>query len=225
MGSGGMGAVYAGMDELLRRKVAIKVPHVRLLADPRFRERFEREIKQLMRLEHPHVVRILASGEHDDLPFCVLQYLAGGSLEDRIARGTGRQTELEVLGWLGTVAATLDWVHEQRLVHRDVKPSNILFDEQGFPFLSDFGLVKAMESTDASLTGSWAGVGTLAYAAPEQALGTGIGPAADQYALAATVYEALAGSPPFGKHGGLDLVFLPRRSGARKPRNSRPWCP
>ena len=126
---GGMGAVYLADDTTLGRKVVVKVPHVRFLAEPGFRARFRREVSELVRLEHPHVVRVLAQGEHEEVPYFVLQYLGGGSLEDRLAHGT--QTVDEVLSWQPAMAQTLDFVHQRGIVHRDVKPANVLFDEAG----------------------------------------------------------------------------------------------
>ncbi len=207
LADGGMGRVYLARDVSLDRAVIVKVPHPRFLAEPGFRERFAAEIAGLVRLEHPHVVRILGRGEEDGVPFLVLQYLGGGSLESRLESARRRRLPVgEIVSWLPAVATTLDVVHERGYLHRDVKPANILFDEEGHPFLSDFGVAKAVESDDAGRTNPGTGVGSPRYMAPEQAIGDSIGPAADQYALASCVYECLAGSPPFARGGAVETM-------------------
>ncbi|MHC4472989.1 MAG: serine/threonine protein kinase, partial [Planctomycetota bacterium] len=152
---GGMGSIYLAEDTNLGRPVVIKVPHPRFLGEPEFRERFAREVAELVRLEHPRIARILARGEHDGLPFFVLQYLGGGSLEDRLkASPDGRTDPQELTSWLLPTAETLDFVHGRGIIHRDVKPENILFDEEGHVFLSDFGVAKALESEGGAITGT-----------------------------------------------------------------------
>ena len=224
LAEGGMGAVYLAQDLNLGRRVVVKVPHVRFLAEPGFRARFRREVAELVRLEHPGIARILAQGEEDEIPFFVLQYLGGGSLEDRLTRGP--MTPETVVPWLTRVAETLDYVHGQGIVHRDVKPGNILFDEQGHVFLSDFGVVKALEPAGgAELTEAGTGVGSPTYMAPEQAMARPVGPGADQYALASTVYEALTGEPPFGRGGALEVILRKARESAPSARAKLPSLP
>jgi hypothetical protein len=216
---GGMGAVYLARDEALGMRVVVKVPHARFLGEPGFRGRFRREIAELVRLEHPHVVRILARGEEEEVPFFVLQYLGGGSLEQRLA--TKGQSPREVLEWLRPIASTLDFVHARGVVHRDVKPGNILFDEQGHVFLSDFGVVKALARDDAGeRTEAGTGVGSPVYMSPEQGLGQEVTGAADQYALAATAHEALSGEPPFGR-GSVVEVLIRKQKEAPPPLSGR----
>jgi serine/threonine-protein kinase len=208
---GGMGSVWLGEDTNLGREVVVKVPHVRFLGESGFRARFTREITELVRLEHPNIVRILAQGTHEEIPFFVLQYLGGGSLEDRLAdAGQGPRGTDAVAPWLRTIAATLDFVHGRGVVHRDVKPENILFDEEGHVFLSDFGVVKALDE-DLNVTEAGTGVGSPKYMAPEQGLGRPVEGAADQYGLATAVYEAITGRLPF--EGGN----LRSHAGERRP--------
>lgn len=225
LAEGGMGAVYLATDISLGRKVVVKVPHARFLGEPGFRARFRREVSELVRLEHPHVVRIQARGEVDDIPFFVLQYLGGGSLEDRLA--SGPQAPASLRGWLGPIAQTLDYVHAQGVVHRDVKPGNILFDLQGHPVLSDFGVVKALSSGEegGDLTAAGTGVGSPFYMAPEQGLGRGVSPASDQYALASTVFEALAGEPPFGRGSAVQVLLRREREVAPSVLTRLPTLP
>jgi serine/threonine protein kinase len=213
LADGGMGSVYLAQDTNLGRRVVVKVPHARFLGEPGFRARFRREIEELVRLEHPHVVRILARGEEDGVPFFVLQYLGGGSLEDRLARGT--QTPADAAAWLEPIARTLDFVHARGVVHRDVKPANILFDEEGHVFLSDFGVVKALGKDDgADLTAVGTGIGSPVYMAPEQSIGRAVSAASDQYALASTLYESLLGVPPFGKASVVEVLVRKGREEA-----------
>ena len=244
---GGMGSVYLGQDTNLDRPIVVKVPHVRFLSEPGFRRRFALEISELVRLEHPHVVSILAQGEHEEVPYFVLQFLGGGSLEDVFEAREGGWEPDEYLPWLQTIARTLDFVHARGTVHRDVKPANVLFDEGGHVFLSDFGVAKAMENEDANLTEAGTGIGSPRYMAPEQGYGHDLTPSADQYALASMTYEAAAGRPPFMgespiellvKKGGSDpeslcelVPALPAESGAavmqalsRKPEERHASC-
>jgi serine/threonine-protein kinase len=210
IGEGGMGTVYRGRDAQLDLPVVVKVPHARLLGEEGFRTRFEREIEGLIALQHPHVVRILARGEHEGMPYLVLQYLDGGSLADRMeAAPAGRILPREALTWLEDVARALDFMHEQGILHRDVKPENILFDEHGNVFLSDFGIAKVLTDPKARLTQTGIAPGSPEYMAPEQAMGVALTGAADQYALAATLYEALSGKLPFD--GDTPLALLVKK--------------
>lgn len=224
LAEGGMGSIYRAFDTSLGRPVVVKVPHARFLAEAGFRARLAREVSELVRLEHPHVVRILARGEQDDIPFFVLQYLGGGSLEDHLAGGT-RQAPEDTLPWLATMGRTLDFVHKRGSLHRDVKPGNILFDEEGHVFLSDFGVAKAVDSEGDALTGTGVGIGSPKYMAPEQALGRDLGPAVDQYGLASTLYEALAGRSPFGKGTPVELLVRKSHEEAQPIRDHVPDLP
>jgi hypothetical protein len=224
LAEGGMGSVYLAEDTNLGMRVVVKVPHARFLGEPGFRSRFRREIAELVRLEHPHVVRILARGEEDEVPFFVLQYLGGGSLEDRL-KGS-RQSPDGALAWLRPIAATLDFVHERSVVHRDVKPGNVLFDEQGHVFLSDFGVVKALGRDDGgAVTEVGTGVGSPVYMAPEQGMGKEVGGSADQYALAATLHEALSGAPPWGKGTPVEILVRKQKEDAPRLSASLPGLP
>ena len=199
---GGMGAVYLGTNPVLGRRVIVKVPHARFLGEPGFRARFHREIRQLIELEHVHIVPILAQGEYRDIPFLVLRYLGGGSLMQRLQNSPGgRQLPSEVLSWLPAISKALDFVHRHGVVHRDIKPGNVLFDNEGNAFLSDFGIAKATrkshDSQASNITRAGAQVGSPSYMAPEQGTSSDLTGAADQYALGATVYRAMAARPPF----------------------------
>jgi formylglycine-generating enzyme required for sulfatase activity/serine/threonine protein kinase len=196
LGRGGMGTVYLAFDTRMERRVVVKVPEPRFLDDPGFRGRFEREVRSQVQLSHPHIVGVLDGGTEGDVPYVVLTYLDGGSLKDRIDAAGGRLAPAKVLAWLPDVARALDNVHEDEVVHRDVKPANILFDGKGNVFLADFGIAKALGEQDTGLTQTGTTPGTPDYMAPEAALDVGLDGRADQYALGVVVYRALAGRVP-----------------------------
>jgi hypothetical protein len=197
LGAGGMAQVYRAHDRRLDSDVVVKVPHPTLLLQPGFAARFSLEIRSLVRLSHPNVVRVLDVGEQDGIPFAVLQYLPGGSLRDRFPR-TAPLDSLST--WLEPIAAALDFIHGKGYLHRDIKPDNILFDEHGNAYLSDFGIAKALADDGSgqrqTLTGTGMVLGTPQYMAPELLLGQPCDGRVDQYALAITVYELLGGRPP-----------------------------
>ena len=214
LGEGGMGSVYRVRDANIDADVVVKVPRRALLEDPEFAGRFAREIRSLVRLAHPNIVRVSDVGEHDGLPYAVMQYLPGGSLEDRRAGG-GPGDATAVVGWLGPVAAALDFVHAQGYIHRDVKPGNILFDAHGHVFLSDFGVAKVIAAAEApapgrrnSNTGTGMVLGTPEYMAPELIMGRAVDGRIDQYALAVTVYEMLCGRRPFEAATGTAVLVM-----------------
>ena len=196
LGRGGMGSVYLAEDQRVSRKVVVKVPHPELLAIPGFRKRFARELESLVQLEHPHIVKVLDSGTVDGLPYAVLQYLAGASLEDRLKSLSGRMPNAELLKWLFPVAETLDFMHREGWMHRDIKPANILFDRHGHVFLADFGIAKAMEGTGPQLTQTGRIPGSPLYMAPEVLTGEPVGPAYDQYSLGVVIYYIFSGEMP-----------------------------
>jgi formylglycine-generating enzyme required for sulfatase activity/tRNA A-37 threonylcarbamoyl transferase component Bud32/predicted RNA-binding Zn-ribbon protein involved in translation (DUF1610 family) len=206
LGEGGMGFVYRARDHNLDTDVVIKVPRRAMLENPEFAGRFAREIRALVQLVHPHIVKVMDVGEHDDLPFAVMQFLPGGSLRDRQQAGPDGHPvpmPLESLNdWLPAIAAALDYIHEQRHVHRDVKPENILFDAGGNAYLSDFGVAKTLadegqKKSKTVLTGAGTVLGTPQYMAPELIMGKPYDGRADQYALGVMLYELLAGRYPF----------------------------
>jgi predicted Zn finger-like uncharacterized protein len=205
LGEGGMGCVFKAHDANLDCDVVVKVPRPSMLDDPEFAGRFAREVRSLVRLVHPHIVRITDVGEEDGVPFAVMQYLPGGSLHDRQRGPCDRlvpQQPATLADWLEPVAEALDYIHAQGYVHRDVKPANILFDAQGNAYVGDFGVAKAVaagatERHSAPLTETGMVLGTRPYMAPEMLLGEAYDGRIDQYALAVTVFEVLSGRMPF----------------------------
>ena len=203
LGSGSMGHVFRAYDSRLETDVVIKVPTLPRLEDEDFRRRFEQEASLLVRLTHPHIVKINDIGKHDGIPLVVMQYLSGGTLRDRMEAPDGRRVRMRAAtlrDWLPQIAKALDFVHTQDSVHRDVKPTNILFDEHGNAFLADFGLTRLVSGgplkDECDETAAGFVIGTANYVAPEIVLGEEYDGAADQYSLGLTVYEALAGKAP-----------------------------
>jgi serine/threonine-protein kinase len=197
LGEGGMGVVYKARDEAVKRLVALKRVRAGAYATSEERERFRREAEAVARLRHPNVVQIHHFGEHQGQPYFAMELLEGGSLAGKLA---GRpMPEREAAQLVQTLARAMHYAHAHGIVHRDLKPGNVLFAEDGTPKITDFGLVKLLDS-ERGQTVSEAILGTPAYMAPEQARGASrdIGPAADVYALGAILYEALTGRPPFG---------------------------
>jgi serine/threonine protein kinase len=208
LGEGGMGFVYRAQDRNIDSDVVIKIPRQAMMDDPEFAGRFTREIRSLVKLSHPHIVEVTDVGEWEGIPFAVMQYLPGGSLEDQRTTGADERVltsdPTKVSRWLIAVAEALDYIHVQGYVHRDVKPGNILFDAVGHSFLSDFGVAKVLASSDSTpaasrtaATGAGMVLGTPEYMAPELIMGEPFDGRADQYALAVTVYEMLCGRRPF----------------------------
>ena len=192
---GGMGEIYRAEDADLARIVAIKVLADRYANDEAIRARFTREALAAARLSNaPSTVTIFDVGEHEDHPYIVMEYLAGGSLADRLVR-EGAQPIGRSLEWLGQAAAALDAAHASGVVHRDVKPANLLLDNDDRVKVADFGVASAVGL--GSLTEVGTVVGTAGYLAPEQARGEKATPASDRYALAVVAFELLTGARPF----------------------------
>src|SRR4051794_5302208 len=219
IGEGAGGTVYLVESDATGEQAALKVLAAELAQDERFRRRFLRESELAAGLRHPHVVPIVDFGEADGDLFLAMRYIDGGDLRQRLAR-TGPLEPADALELVGQIGAALDDAHARGLVHRDVKPANILLDADGQAFLSDFGLAKHASSAS-SLTGDHAFVGTIAYVAPEQIRGEEVDGRADVYSLACVLYETLAGRVPFDRESELAVVFaqlheqMPRVSDAR----------
>ena len=193
LGRGGMAKVYRAWDPHFHREVAVKVLSSDLSGDRSFRTRFEREARAIAALEHHAIVPVHDFGEQDGDLYLVMRLLTRGSLAARIANGPMALSELVPV--VQRVAEALDYAHSRGVIHRDVKPGNIMFDATGNAFLTDFGIARMTDQTS-SLTGVGM-VGSLAYTSPEQAVGRAVTSVTDIYSLGCTVYEGLSGRPPF----------------------------
>ena len=194
-GRGGMGLVYRATDLSLDRVVALKLIGAELAANPGFRRRFETESKTAASLEHPNVIPIFGAGEHAGTLFLVMRYVEGEDLRSEI-EADGRLPAERAVGIVAQVASALDAAHAAGLVHRDVKPANILIAPSGHAYLTDFGLTKRL-ITEADDTQTGHLLGTLNYVAPEQIRGATVDPRTDVYALGCVLYHALTGEVPF----------------------------
>jgi eukaryotic-like serine/threonine-protein kinase len=196
---GGMASVWAAEDEVLGRLVAVKVLSPALDADERAHRRFLREARAAARLgDCRHVVTVYDIGEHEGRSFIVMEHFAGGTLADRL-RGDHEIPRPVAMRWLREAATALDCAHDHGVVHRDVKPANLLLDDHGRLAVADFGI--ATVATEASVTLTGQVLGTAAYIAPEQARGHPATAASDRYALAVVAYELLTGRRPFAAEG------------------------
>ncbi len=212
LGEGGMGYVFRANDTRLSGDVVIKVPRAELLTDAEFRQRFQDEVRALVRMNHPHVVKVTDTGKHEGLPYAVMQFLPGGSLDDRRPKtDDGRMKPMKARSlkdWLPAVASALDYIHAQGYVHRDIKPANILFDANRNAYISDFGVAKATFDTNRpNLTGAGMIVGTPEYVAPEIVNGKTFDGRADQYALGIMVYELISGMQPFAGSSPMAVLI------------------
>jgi serine/threonine protein kinase len=204
LGEGGMGQVFRAVRETDGETVALKVMKPGPSGDTERIRRFVREARAAATVEHRHLVGVLDSGECAGCAYLVMRYVAGGSLDRRI-REAGRLSLEETISVVGDIAAGMDALHRAGVVHRDVKPSNVMLDGSGSAALTDFGLAKGRDYS--ALTRQGQMLGTLDYIAPEMLRGTDPGPPADIYALGCVTYECLTGSPPFGGRGMFAVGF------------------
>ena len=195
LGSGGMSTVYRAFDETLERWVAIKLMHREYSSVPDQLERFRREARSAAALSHPHVVTVIDAGEDDGHPYIVLEYVEGETLKDRIRR-EGPLPAAEAVAYAVEVGRALEAAHGARLVHRDIKPQNVLIDTEGRAKVTDFGIARSLEGDGMTQAGRV--LGTTDYVSPEQALGEAVSEQSDIYSLGICLYEMLAGSAPFG---------------------------
>jgi len=195
IGRGGMGEIFRATDTTLGRAVAVKVLDQRYAQDPSVRERFTREALAVARLSgNPHIVTIYDVGEYRERPFIVMEYLAGGSLEQKL-KAEGAQPLGQVLEWLEQAAGAIDAAHREGVVHRDVKPANLLLDRHGRVHVADFGIASAAGLGSLTQTGTV--LGTASYLSPEQAKGEPTSPASDLYSFGVVAFELLTGRRPF----------------------------
>jgi Tol biopolymer transport system component/serine/threonine protein kinase len=202
MGVGGMGAVYRANQPGLRRQVAVKILNTNTVGQADYARRFEREAQTAAALEHPNIVPIYDYGTTPDgISYVVMRLLTGGSLGQRLERHKTAEAPLPTLSETGhllrQMASALDYAHQKGVIHRDIKPNNIMFDEQGNAYLVDFGIARAAAETGATMTSTGVMVGTPIYIPPEIWRGADWTPSADQYALGVVIYEMVSGRTPF----------------------------
>ena len=221
LGRGGMAVVFRAYQPSLDREVAIKVLQ-NPSGDADFVERFRREARSISRLRHPNILTVYDFGEQDGLAYMVGELIEGGTLATRL----GRPLQFEWVGvQLAAVASALDYAHASGLVHRDVKPGNILMTETDLPILSDFGVAKLLQEGVANLTGSGTVVGTPEYMAPEQALGQEVGPPCDIYALGVVLYQMVVGQVPYAGPSPIAVALAQVNTPPPPPRSINPELP
>lgn len=213
IGQGTMGVVYRAYHAELERTGAVKVLQG-LGGDADVVARFRREAQAIARMRHPNVLNVFDFGEFEGTPYMIVEYVEGGSLAARTK--SGPLAPDTAIAFLRGIGDALDYAHKHGIVHRDVKPANVLLGPEDNPILADFGLAKLMESSSIkSLTGVT--TGTPAYMAPEQVAGRMVGPAADRYSLAVMAYEMLTGELPFDEGGVLEVLYAQVNSQPRPP--------
>lgn len=203
VGVGGMGKVYGARAEDGTR-VALKIVKPDFASDETFRRRFSREAQIAQSVRNPHLVPVLATGEHEGLPYMAEQFIDGQSLDEKL-KAEGRLDVATTVGIVTEVAEGLEALWSAGMVHRDVKPGNILLDTAGTAYVTDFGLAKNTQASVLTLPGQ--ALGSLDYMAPEQIRGDGVTGAADIYSLGCVVFECIQGRPPFADRHGMRVLW------------------
>jgi serine/threonine protein kinase len=219
IGSGGMSTVYRAFDETLERQVAIKMLHADMSEDESQLERFRREARSAARLSHPHVVTVIDAGEDDGRPFIVFEYVEGETLKERIRR-FGRLPVAEAVAYAIEIGRALMAAHAERIVHRDVKPQNVLIDAEGRAKVTDFGIARSLELD--GLTAAGRVLGTTDYVAPEQAIGDGATEQSDVYSLGICLWEMLTGDVPFKADSQVGVAMKHVREPLPDVQHARP---
>jgi serine/threonine-protein kinase len=223
LGSGGMATVYRAQQTNVRREVAIKIIETKLTANSEFIRRFEREAQTVAALSHPHILKLFDFGNHEDLLYLVMELVSGGSLSARL-KARGKLDAEEVAKYLDQIGAALDYAHAKGVVHRDLKPQNVLLDEAGNAILTDFGIARIAGDLT-RMTGSGVAMGTPAYMAPEQWRGGEVDGRTDIYAMAVMAYELLAGEMPFTGDTPHALMYQHLSESPQPLRRKRPDLP
>lgn len=221
VGSGGMATVYRAIDARSGAERAIKVLSPTIGSDDQFVRRFRREGRLLARLKHPHIVPVVDYGETRGLFYLVMPFIDGETLQRKLVHR--RFSEAEIRRWIRQAAAALEFAHQRGVIHRDVKPSNIVVDKEGNAYLTDFGLARLAESSG-SLTGSLM-LGTPAYVSPEQARSDRIDARTDQYSLGVILFQLVTGRLPFETDTPMATVMKHMREAPPQPRSFNPDLP
>jgi eukaryotic-like serine/threonine-protein kinase len=223
LGSGGMADVYLAHDSILDRDVALKVMSTRYASDEEFVERFKREAQSAAALSHPNIVSIFDRGASEDGTYYIaMEYLSGGTLKDRIM-SKGALPARTAAAVALQIAEALQVAHERGVIHRDIKPHNILITESGDVKVTDFGIARAASSSTMTRTGSI--LGTAHYISPEQAMGEPVGPASDLYSLGVVLYEMLTGELPYDAETPLGIAMKHVNGHLQPPKAVNPWVP
>ncbi|EXX85166.1 serine/threonine protein kinase, partial [Paenibacillus darwinianus] len=222
IGSGGMALVYKAHDVLLNRKVAVKILRQQFGHDEEFVRRFRREAQSAASLSHPNVVSIYDVGEEEDTHYIVMEYVEGSNLNDLIKERAPLQTE-EAVRFAVQICDALDHAHQNQIIHRDIKPHNILIGKNGRVKVTDFGIARAVTSSTITQTGSV--VGSVHYFSPEHAKGISTGEKSDLYSLGIVLYQMLTGRLPFLGESPISVALKHLQDDFEEPRQVNPHIP
>ncbi|SEP51920.1 Stk1 family PASTA domain-containing Ser/Thr kinase [Amycolatopsis saalfeldensis] len=225
LGYGGMSEVHHGHDVRLGREVAIKVLRADLARDPQFQERFRREAQNAAALNHPAIVAVYDTGEASTdvgaLPYIVMEYVEGRTLRD-IVKTEGPMSQKRAMEVMADVCAALDFSHRHGIVHRDVKPANVMITKNGAVKVMDFGIARAMHDGQSAMTQTAAVIGTAQYLSPEQARGEAVDARSDVYAAGCVLYELITGEPPFTGDSPVAVAYQHVREDPKPPSSVNP---
>ena len=225
LGSGGMAQVYLAHDEVLDRYVALKILGDQYAEDEEFVERFKREARSAASLSHPNIVSIYDQGRSEDgAYYMAMEYVPGGTLKERIRR-EGALTPGAAVGVALEVTDALSEAHERGVIHRDIKPQNVLVTEKGDVKVTDFGIARAAASASSGATATGAVLGTVDYMSPEQARAERVGPRSDLYSLGVVLYEMLTGTLPYEAQSPMGVAMKHATEPVRSPREVNPSVP
>jgi eukaryotic-like serine/threonine-protein kinase len=219
IGAGGMSTVYRALDETLQRQVAIKLMNREVASDSDQLERFRREARAVAQLSHPHIVGVIDAGEDEQRPYIVFEYVEGETLKERIRR-LGRLPIAEAVAYAIEIARALGTAHARHIVHRDVKPQNVLIDDEGSAKVTDFGIARTLD--EEGLTADGRVLGTTDYVSPEQALGQPVTGQSDLYSLGIVLYEMLTGEVPFKGENQIAVAMKHVREALPDVQSKRP---
>jgi tRNA A-37 threonylcarbamoyl transferase component Bud32 len=221
IGSGGMATVYEAYDQTLERPVAIKVLNHEISAEESALERFRREARTAAQISHPNVVMVIDAGEDRGRPYIVFEHVEGETLKERIRRD-GPLRVTEAIAYAIEIGRALEAAHERQLVHRDVKPQNVLLDPEGHAKVTDFGIARSLDIALRPLTAAGRVMGTTDYVSPEQALGHDVTGQSDVYSLGIVLYEMLTGDVPFSGDTSITVAMKHVREGLPDLQRRRP---
>src|SRR5215468_8994701 len=229
LGYGGMAEVHLGRDVRLGREVAVKVLRADLARDPSFQARFRREAQAAASLNHPSIVAVYDTGEdmtgsNGSTPYIVMEYVEGRTLRE-VLKAEGRIMPRRAMEIVSDVCAALDFSHRNGIVHRDVKPGNVMITSTGTVKVMDFGIARAVADAGATMTATAAVIGTAQYLSPEQARGENVDARSDVYSTGCLLYELITGSPPFTGDSPVAVAYQHVRENAPVPSSLNPEVP